>query len=210
MYVRNVSKQTKNNWLLDAGLFISAVLAALSGIYFLYLPVAGFQGGRNPMYGMTILFTREGWDALHTWSGVIMIAVALGHLVYHWKWVNSMLRRTWREMTGKTGALNSRSRMNLLLNLVVASTFIISAISGTYFLFVGGSHGGRVLDPMILFSRTIWDLIHTWSSVVFILAAIIHFVIHWRWVVNVSRRVAGSLFPYGKTNPSFISIENKN
>ena len=66
MNVRNVSKQTKNNWLLDAGLFISAVLAALSGIYFLYLPVAGFQGGRNPMYGITILFTRDGWDALHT------------------------------------------------------------------------------------------------------------------------------------------------
>jgi hypothetical protein len=45
-----VSKQTQKNWWIDAALFSSAVVAALSGIYFLYLPSGGFQGGRNPLY----------------------------------------------------------------------------------------------------------------------------------------------------------------
>jgi hypothetical protein len=31
-----------------AALIISAVAAAFSGIYFLFLPTGGYQGGRNP------------------------------------------------------------------------------------------------------------------------------------------------------------------
>jgi len=54
---------------------MSALLAALSGIYFLFLPVSGYQGGRNPMYGVTVLFERSAWDDLHTWGGVVMIAI---------------------------------------------------------------------------------------------------------------------------------------
>jgi hypothetical protein len=50
-------------------------------------------------------------------------------------------------------------------------------------------------DPMILFSRTTWDLIHTWSGVALIVAAVIHFAIHWRWVTKVTRNVVGSLGP---------------
>ncbi len=53
-----VSKQTRNNWLIDAAVFIGAVVAAITGIYFLFLPSGGYQGGRNPMYGVTILFER--------------------------------------------------------------------------------------------------------------------------------------------------------
>jgi hypothetical protein len=44
-------------------------------------------------------------------------------------------------------------------------------------------------DPVFLFSRTIWDVIHTWSSVVFISGGIVHFAIHWGWVTKVTRKV---------------------
>jgi hypothetical protein len=49
-----VSKQTCNNWLIDAAVLIGAVIAAITGVYFLFLPSGGYQGGRNPMYGITI------------------------------------------------------------------------------------------------------------------------------------------------------------
>ena len=32
-------------------------------------------------------------------------------------------------------------------------------------------------------------MVHTWSGVVFIIAGILHFAIHWRWVVNVTKKV---------------------
>lgn len=188
---KNVSTQTRNNWLLDASLFLSAVAASLSGIYFLYLPNSGYQGGRNPAYSLVLLFSRSGWDLVHTWSGVLMIAIGFGHLFYHWKWVVTMAKRTWRELLGNKSGMNSRARYNLWLNFTVALSFTLTSLSGIYFLFVGGSEGGRNPDPMLLFSRTTWDLIHTWAGTVLIIAAILHLVIHWRWVTKVTSKVLG-------------------
>lgn len=184
-----VSKPTKNNWLLDAGLAMSAALASLSGLYFLIFPSGGFRGGRNPAYGASFLFSRSEWDFIHTWSGVVMILIALAHLVIHWNWVSRMARRVYRELTGQCACMNARGHFNVFIDAVVAISFVLSALSGIYFLFVGSSHGGHAPDPMILFPRATWDALHTGASVALIIAAIVHFAIHWRWVVNVTRRV---------------------
>lgn len=193
MSAQKVSKQTQKNWSVDAVLFSSALIASLSAIYFLFLPTGGYQGGRNPMVNVEILFTRHTWDDIHTWSGVIMIVAAIIHLAIHWKWVVSMARRTWNELTGRCGCMNWRGRGNLILNAIVAISFLIAAISGVYFLIAPA--GRWVADPMILFSRTVWDLTHTWSGVVLISAAIIHFAIHWKWVTKVTRKMIGMINP---------------
>ena len=187
MSTQTVSKQTQKNWWIDAALFSSAIAAALSGIYFLFLPSGGFQGGRNPLYNIQILFSRQTWDDLHTWGGIAMIVAAIIHLAIHWPWVVSMARRTWNELTGKCGCMNPRGRGNLFLNVIVAISFVLTAVSGVYFLFV---HGGRwMADPMILFTRSTWDLIHTWAGVALIAAAVIHFAIHWKWVAKVTHKM---------------------
>jgi Domain of unknown function (DUF4405) len=193
MTIQAVSKQTQKHWWINAALFTSAVLAALSGIYFLYMPTGGFQGGRNPLYNVQILFTRQTWDDLHTWGGVAMIVAAVIHLALHWSWVVSMARRTWNELTGKCGCMNSRGRWNLILNTIVAASFVLTAISGVYFLFVPG--GRWAAGPMILFNRNTWDLIHTWAAVVLISTAVIHIIIHWRWVTNVTGKMIKMVFP---------------
>jgi hypothetical protein len=200
MAIQAVSKQTQKHWWINAALFISAVLAALSGIYFLYLPTGGFQGGRNLLYNVHILFSRQTWDALHTWGGVAMIVVAFVHIAVHWPWAVSMARRTWNELNGKCGCMNSRGRWNLIINTIGAVSFLLTAISGVYFLFV--PRGGRLVDPMILFNRNTWDLIHTWFAIVLIATAIIHFVIHWKWVTKVSCKMVEMVLPYGLVSQS--------
>lgn len=192
---KRISNQTRNNWLLDAGLFISALVVSVSSLYFLYFPSGGYQGGRNPWYGIQVLFDRTTWDWLHTWSGVAMIVIALVHLVIHWTWVTSMAKRVWREITGQCVCMNARGRFNVFIDLAAALGFLLASVSGVYFLFVGGSHGGTNPDPMILFSRSAWDVIHTWSGVAMIIAAVIHFAIHWRWVVKVTGKVADAAVP---------------
>lgn len=187
LYPNKVSKQTQKNWWIDAILMISAVLASLSGIYFLFLPVGGFQGGRNPLYNIRILFERHTWEDLHLWTGIAMIVIALIHIVIHWNWIVSSFRRIIKELTGKCGCMNARGRWNLILNTVVAISFILTALSGVYFLFFPG--GRNIADPLILFTRTTWDLIHTWAGVIMISSAIIHFTIHWKWVVKVTRNM---------------------
>ena len=189
--VNSVSPQTRRNWLVDASLFIGALLAGLSGIYFLFLPTGGYQGGRNPLYNIQVLFNRQTWDDLHTWSGVAMIVAVAVHLALHWQWIATMSQRAWHELARKGNSMNSRGRGNLILNTLVAISFLLTALSGVYFLFVPS--GQRAADPMFLFARTTWDLVHTWAGVTLISAVVIHLVIHWKWVTKVTRKMFGRL-----------------
>ena len=197
-----MSMPTRLNWLIDAVVFVGGVLAGLSGIYFLYLPSGGYQGGRNPMYGVTILFGRHTWEDVHLWGGVLMMAAIAVHFAIHWQWVKRMSRRSVNAMLAKSGPLSRGAKVNIAINLVVAISFLLCAVSGIYFIFgpSGGYMGGNNpnWDPGFLFSRVTWDLIHTWSGVVLSVAAVVHFAIHWRWVKNVTVRFFLSLRPQPK------------
>jgi hypothetical protein len=210
MVTQAVSKQTQKNWWVDASLFGSAIIAALSGIYFLFLPSGGYRGGRNLLYNVQVLFTRQTWDDLHTWGGVAMIAVAIIHLAIHWSWVVNMARRTFNELTGKCGGMNARGRWNLILNIVVGLSFLFTALSGLYFLFVPGGRGAT--DPMILFTRTTWDLIHTWAGVLLIIAAVTHFAIHWKWMTKVTGNMLAAVSgfrPVSRSTPAINSYQTQ-
>ena len=190
-----MSWQTRQNWLIDAAVFIGALLAGLTGIYFLYLP-SGYEGGRNPLYGINILFGRDTWSDLHTWGGILMILAVVIHFAIHWQWVKMMSRRIARALTGKGKGFSRGAKINLIVDLLIGLSFLVTAVTGIYFLFLPqGYQGGRNpgWDPGLLFSRTTWDLIHTWAAVIMILAALLHLLIHWRWIVNVTRRFFLSL-----------------
>jgi Histidine kinase-, DNA gyrase B-, and HSP90-like ATPase/Domain of unknown function (DUF4405) len=196
-----VSRQTRQNWLIDAAVFLGGVVAALSGIYFLFLPSGGYRGGRNPMYEVTILFDRHTWDAVHTWGGVAMMAAVAIHLAIHWPWVKMMGKRVVNTLLSKGSALSKGAKVNVAVDAAIALSFLACALSGLYFLLApSGSQGGHNAagDPGLLFSRTAWDLIHTWSGVTLISAATVHLAIHWRWVKNVTYRFFMSLLPQPK------------
>ena len=186
-----LSRQTRLNWLIDAAVFGGALLAALSGIYFLYLPSGGYQGGRNPIYGVTILFSRATWSDVHMWSGIIMIAAVAVHLSIHWRWVKMMSKRVGSAACGRGLCLSRGGKINLAVDVVVAVSFVITAVSGVYFLYFPHQHAA---ETHWLWSGTTWDMLHTWAGVVLISAAVIHFAIHWRWVKNVTKRFLGPVF----------------
>ncbi len=201
-----VSRQTRLNWLIDAAVVIGGILAGLSGVYFLFLPSGGYQGGRNPMYGIRILFERHTWSDLHIWAGLLMIAAVIVHFAIHWQWVKRMSRRVVDGIRAGGRPLSRGAKINVAIDALVAISFLVCALSGLYFLFApsGGLEGGGSLgsDPGFLFSRTTWDLVHTWSGVVLISAAVVHFAIHWRWVKNVTARFFLSLLPQPKPKPN--------
>jgi hypothetical protein len=195
----SIDPKTRNNWFIDAVLFSGAVMAALTGVYFLFLPVGGYQGGRNPMHGVTILFGRHTWEDLHTWFGILMLMAAAVHITLHWRWFLNMFKRMVREMVEHRKCFNNRSRLNLGINFTLGLGFTFTAISGLYFFFIPG--GRAIPDPHILFSRTIWDLIHTWAGILMIAAATLHFAIHWKWVTKVTRKIFKS-WPFSSTAQS--------
>lgn len=190
-----MSGKTRANWLIDAAAAIGGLLAGLSGIYFLYLPSGGYRGGRNPAYGIRILFERHTWSDLHTWTGVLMIVAVAVHLAIHWDWLVRMTRRMWMALRRGETRLSRGARVNLALDALVAVSFLLCAASGIYFLFAPTGAGPGHSQQGSMLSRTAWDMIHTWSGVVLSGAAVVHFAIHWRWVKNVTIKFVLSLIP---------------
>ena len=200
-----MSGQTRANWLIDAAVALGGLLASVSGIYFLFLP-AGREGGRNPLYNLRIILDREGWDLVHTWGGLFMIAAVVIHLAIHWGWVKRITRRVGRALVDRSMGLSRGAWVNVIVDAAVTLGFLGAAVSGVDFLSApsGGFQGGANpnWDPGFLFTRTTWDLIHTWSGNTMIVAAVIHLAIHWRWVTNVTRRFFLSLWQRPAPQPA--------
>jgi protein-S-isoprenylcysteine O-methyltransferase Ste14 len=189
MSSKSLSLRTRINWLIDASIFVGGLIASLTGIYFLFLPSGGFRGGRNPFYGVTILFDRHTWDDVHTWLGIVMIVAAVVHLAIHWTWVKMMTKRMIDVVRSRGVKMSQGAKINIAIDATVAISFVIAAISGLYFFFF--PEGSRVT---ILFNSTMWDLLHTWSGVTMIVAVLMHLAIHWRWITNVTSRFFSDLW----------------
>jgi hypothetical protein len=192
-----MSGRTRMNWLIDAGVFLTGLFAGTTGMYFLFFSSGGYQGGRNATYGVTLLFARSTWDDLHTWGGVLMIAAAVAHFLYHWPWVLMMIKRMGSVVGGQRTHMSTGAKVNLFVDGVIVLSFFLTAASGVYFLFApqGGYQGGANAgwDPGFLLTRIQWDSLHTWAAVTFAVAAALHFIIHWRWVEKVTKRFFLSL-----------------
>lgn len=186
---KSVSTATLNRWWLFLILSVTGIAIFLSSVYFLYFPV-GFQGGRNPDYGTIIVFDREMWDAIHLWSDIGMIIVLVIHITVHDKWILAMFKRFFQGKSGRTKRLNANARFNILLDLIAALSFFVVAISGVVLLVLPSGRSFEVVDGFLL-SKNIWDIIHTWSGVVMLISATLHFYIHWKWITKVTRRVIG-------------------
>jgi hypothetical protein len=86
--------KAKLNFAVDAMILVAFLAAAVSGLVLLAMPHGGFQGGRNPNFGQTVLFlSRDGWNDVHVWGSLAMIAGIVIHLALHWRWIVCMVRR---------------------------------------------------------------------------------------------------------------------
>jgi hypothetical protein len=194
------TRRTVVHWVTVLLLSISGMLTTLTGIYFLFLPSDGYQGGRNPHYGQTLLFDRHIWVDVHTWAGVVMIAVAVFHIVLHWQWVREMGRRTLAVLLRERKPFNRKIWARVAVVVVVGLLFVGAAVSGIYFFVLPGGQGsGRTAQ--FLFARSTWDLIHTWTGVLMIIAAVVHLAMRWKWVARVSSGMARTLVPWRDRAP---------
>ena len=179
-----LSAQTRQRYWLAVLLALTGLAVIFSSIYFLFFPV-GYQGGRNPDYNTVVLFSRQDWESIHLWAGIGMIVVLFVHIPIHWKWILALYQRCFKRDVCKVGRMNWRARFNIMVDAIAALSFLFVTASGFYLLFTpNGKYAS--LAPVVLFNYRAWDVIHTWSGVVMIIASLVHFLIHWNWVTNVS------------------------
>ena len=88
----------------------------------------------------------------------------------------------------------NKAKANYAVNVIIGIGFLLSAVSGIVFLFAGsgGYQGGRnphYMTQILLLSRDVWKDVHTWSSLVMIAGVAVHFVLHWKWLVRMTRNL---------------------
>ncbi len=89
-----MSNKVRLNYALDVVIGCAFILAAITGILFLFTGSGGYQGGRNPGFQTEMLgITRSTWSDLHTWTGLIMIVGVVIHLALHWNWIVCVTKR---------------------------------------------------------------------------------------------------------------------
>jgi hypothetical protein len=200
-------RRTVVHWVAAVLLTLSAIVAGISGIYFLFAPSGGFQGGRNAAYGAVYLFSRETWTDIHTWSGTVMIAIVVVHLALHWNWVAEMARRTAAVVRGTRKGFSFQVWKRVIIIAVIALVFVGTAVSGLYFLSSSGGHARLSQAGGFLISRQSWDLVHIWTGILLIVASVVHLVMRWKWIARVTPTVGRAMANRRKADVRGIAMQ---
>ncbi|MBN2534154.1 MAG: DUF4405 domain-containing protein [Spirochaetales bacterium] len=88
----------------------------------------------------------------------------------------------------------NKSKINYVIDMVIALGFLLSLFSGCVLLFApqGGYMGGRnpgFSQQLIFFEKPVWKAIHNWSSIFMALGVLGHLVLHWNWIVCMTKSI---------------------
>lgn len=115
--------------------------------------------------------------ALHEWLSVAFFGTIVAHILLHWKWIVSIGAQFFRK-------LFHASRLQFVVDVLLFVAFITVmtsglAISQNVLAFVGIANLAR---------NPVWKQIHSLSANLTIIAAGLHFALHWDWVVSMTKR----------------------
>jgi NAD-dependent dihydropyrimidine dehydrogenase PreA subunit len=83
----------------------------------------------------------------------------------------------------------TKAMTNYIVDLIIAVAFIGAAVSGIVFLLPTAwvdTSGG---DPALLgVTMAVWRTVHEWSSLIMVGGVLLHTVLHWRWVVVMTKK----------------------
>jgi cytochrome b subunit of formate dehydrogenase len=88
----------------------------------------------------------------------------------------------------------NKAKINYVVDLIIAVGFILSLFSGIVLLFAsqGGYMGGRNPEfsrQLLFFERPVLKELHNWSSIIMALGVLGHLVLHWNWIVCMTKSI---------------------
>ena len=89
--------------------------------------------------------------------------------------------------------MSTKGKINYAIDLVIGFAFILSALSGlVLFVAPSGYQGGRnpyYLETVLFLSTHDWSTVHTWGSLAMIAGVGAHLVLHWNWMVCMTKKL---------------------
>jgi cytochrome b subunit of formate dehydrogenase len=88
----------------------------------------------------------------------------------------------------------NRARINYYVDIIIAISFVVVAVSGMILFFAGsgGYQGGRnprYAREVLGVSRLLWKDLHDWGGIVMLGGVFVHLILHWKWIVCMTRNV---------------------
>lgn len=141
-----MKNKQKTNWWIDFVLFIAFIMS-----FFFYLT------------GMTI----------HQWLGAFCILLAIYHLILHFKWVKSVGKRFF-------GNLSTKARINYALDFLLLMGFLLIGVSGL------------VISSWLNLPLTDFDALlnlHTFYSIATLVILLVKLILHLPWIIRIGRKI---------------------
>ncbi|MHA2471712.1 MAG: DUF4405 domain-containing protein [Promethearchaeota archaeon] len=115
---------------------------------------------------------------LHDWSGIILAVFVGAHLILHWKWMLTMTKKLFKSSRLK------RKKINYIIDITMVILGII--------VFVTGIIKFPTLQLIVGYFYTVSEailILHDWGSLILIILALTHLVLHWKWIVGMAKKM---------------------
>ncbi len=84
----------------------------------------------------------------------------------------------------------NKNKLNYIIDFLLTISFVSVAVSGLaifFFLPSGVRQGGW--QEFLGINKNVWLDVHNWSGIIFVVLVLLHFVLHWQWVVCMTKEV---------------------
>ncbi len=84
----------------------------------------------------------------------------------------------------------NKSKLNYIIDFFTFISFLITSITGLiiFFFLPNGIRQGR-FQEFFWITKDFWNFIHIWSGILMIVLVIIHFILHWDWIVCMTKNI---------------------
>lgn len=82
----------------------------------------------------------------------------------------------------------NKMKTNYIIDFLAFVSFVITAVSGLAikFFMPSGVRQGR-FQEFLGIQKGAWSQIHDWSGIILIIFVIIHLILHWDWIVCMTK-----------------------
>lgn len=131
------------------------------------------------LFGALFLAYNPAWTriAVHEWLSVVIIVPLLFHVIINWDQTLAIVRR-FAQIVRATPKINFV--VDVALFIAVVTVMLSGLLVSQYVLRAVGVS----VTPTAL-----WVDTHRWSADATILLLLVHFALHWRWILRAARKL---------------------
>jgi hypothetical protein len=161
-----MTNKTKHNFWLDVIIFVSLLITTSTG-FLLWLVIP------HQLNIAFLEFARSVWIATHICFGVAGLASIVLHIILHWDWLKALRGR-------RLSGMPKKLRANRIVDRIMWITYIATNVLGVmaWALHFWGD----------IYAVSVPDRLHVVLGVAWTTFAIVHLVLHWKWIASTSQR----------------------